>query len=70
MEEHAWFAILAEIINGAHTTAPHELTELVDRALRPVDLTAEIYLVDLAQQLLVPLRPTAGSAGRPLLASA
>jgi len=60
VEENAWLVVLAEIINGAHTTAPHELAELVDRALRPADLTAEIYLVDLAQEVLCPLRPVAG----------
>lgn len=62
MEENAWLTVLGEIINGAHITAPHELAELVDRALRPVDLTAEIYLVDLAQQVLSPLRPVTGKS--------
>lgn len=63
MQDNAWLDILAEIIDGAHVTAPHELADLLDRALRPVSLAAEIYLVDLAQQVLTPLRP---AAGRPL----
>lgn len=60
MQDDTWLDILAEIINGAHVTAPHELADLVDRALHPVELTAEIYLVDLAQQVLTPLRPAVG----------
>lgn len=67
MAEHGWFEVVAEIINGAHTVAPHELTELVDRAIKPVGLTAEIYLVDMAQQTLRPLRP---AAGKPLTVDA
>ncbi|HEU0090356.1 MAG TPA: PP2C family protein-serine/threonine phosphatase, partial [Pseudonocardiaceae bacterium] len=60
MQEHRWLAVLTEIVNGAHTVAPDELGELVDRALCHVGLAAEIYLVDLAQRTLFPLRSSAG----------
>lgn len=63
MQDHGWWEVLVHLINGAHITAPHELPELVDGALQPVDLVAEIYLTDLAQQILSPLR---ASVGEPL----
>ncbi len=51
-----WWQVLADIIDLSHRTSGDELPRLVCQAAGRVGITAEMYLVDLAQQVLVPVR--------------
>ncbi|MDQ3990410.1 MAG: serine/threonine-protein phosphatase [Actinomycetota bacterium] len=58
-----WWDALTGILDGAHISTATGLPGLVDDAIAPLGLGAEIYLIDLAQQVLRPMR---GGAGSPL----
>jgi hypothetical protein len=53
---------LSEIINGAHLASADDLVEVIDAATARLDLSVRLYLVDLAQRQLNPVRDKAGPA--------
>jgi hypothetical protein len=56
-----WEDVLTQIINESHVVTGDELSAMVDRAVRPVGLTAEVLAVNLAQRALTPVRPQPGT---------
>ncbi|HET9140375.1 PP2C family protein-serine/threonine phosphatase [Actinophytocola sp.] len=58
--EQSWDAALAEIINGAHVASADDLVDIIDGAMTRLGLSLQLYLVDLAQRQLNPVRPQAG----------
>jgi hypothetical protein len=55
-----WEDVLTQIINESHLVTGDELSAMMDRAVRPFGLTAEVLAVDLAQGTLTPVRPQPG----------
>ena len=53
--------MLAHIVNGSHTATAGELADVLDEATSLVGVSAELYLVDLGQQELHPVRPRGGA---------
>ncbi|WP_226370173.1 PP2C family protein-serine/threonine phosphatase [Pseudonocardia oceani] len=51
----AWAHVLAHVVDGGHLARGEDLTTLVDDAVRPVGLTAQVLVVDLAQRMFVPI---------------
>lgn len=52
----AWWQALADIIDLSHTASGDALPRMLSQAAGRVGMTAEMYLIDLAQRVLVPLR--------------
>lgn len=57
-----WHAALNEIINGAHIASADDLVDVIDGAAARLGLSVRLYLVDLAQRQLNPVRAKASSA--------
>jgi hypothetical protein len=57
-----WHAALSEIINGAHIASADDLVDVIDGAAARLGLSVRLYLVDLAQRQLNPVRAKASSA--------
>jgi Stage II sporulation protein E (SpoIIE) len=57
-----WHAAFSEIINGAHIASADDLVEVIDGAAARLGLSVRLYLVDLAQRQLNPVRAKAGPA--------
>jgi len=55
-----WEGVLTQVINESHAVTGDQLSEMTDRAVRPLGLTAEVLAVDLAQRMLSPVRPQPG----------
>src|SRR5690348_5608728 len=55
----AWEAALDHVIQGAHLAIGEDLSTLLDDAVRPLGLTAEMLVADTAQRVLTALRPGA-----------
>ena len=55
-----WWDALAGILDRSHISTAAGLPGLVDDAMAPLGLGAEMYLVDLAQEVLRPIRGGAG----------
>jgi hypothetical protein len=55
-----WEDVLTQIIDQSHLVTGDGLSAMVDRAVRPCGLTAEVLAVDLAQRALTPVRPQPG----------
>src|SRR5918997_5562737 len=55
-----WWNVLAGILDRSHISTAAGLPGLVDNAMAPLGLDAEMYLIDLAQQVLRPIRDGAG----------
>jgi hypothetical protein len=55
--------VLTQIIDQSHLVTGDGLSAMVDRAVRPFGLTAEVLAVDLAQRALTPVRPQPGDPG-------
>lgn len=53
--DEAWAHVLAHVVEGGHLARGEDLTTLVDDAVRPVGLTAEVLVVDMAQRMFVPV---------------
>jgi hypothetical protein len=49
--------VLSQVIDDAHLVTGDQLSVMVDRAVRRLDLTAEVLIVDLGQRLLCAVRP-------------
>ena len=58
-----WWDAFADVVIRSHIVPAAGIPGLIDEAMTPLGLGAEIYLIDLAQQVL---RPVRGSAGSPL----
>ena len=55
-----WAAALVLVIDTAHLSAGDRLSDMADRAVRPLGLAVELYLVDLGQRSLIPVTPGPG----------
>lgn len=53
--DEAWTRVLTQVIDGSHLVPAEQVTALLDRAVRPLGLTAQVLLVDLSQRLLHPV---------------
>ena len=58
--EPTWEDVLSRIIDDSHLVTGDQLSTMVDGAVRPLGLTAEVLVVDLAQQVLTPVQPRPG----------
>jgi hypothetical protein len=56
-----WWNALADIVSRSHLSSAAGIPDLVDDAVAPLGLGAEMYLIDLAQQVLRPMRGGVGS---------
>jgi len=61
LESGCWWDALAGILGRSHISTAADLPGLVDDATAALGLGAEMYLIDLAQQVLRPMRGGAGS---------
>jgi len=52
--------VLRGVVDRSHLITGDQLSPMVDELVRAVDLTAEVYLVDLGQTALTPVRPDGG----------
>lgn len=59
--EVTWSDALTRIIDESHFVTGDQLSAMVDRAVCPLGLTAEVLMVDLAQRVLSPVRPQRGT---------
>jgi hypothetical protein len=50
--EVTWEDVLTQVINESHAVTGDQMSEMTDRAVRPLGLTAEVLAVDLAQRML------------------
>jgi stage II sporulation SpoE-like protein len=55
-----WEDVLTQIIDESHAVTGDQLSMIVDHAVRPLGLTAEVLAVDLAQRMLTPVWPQPG----------
>lgn len=55
-----WHSVFAQIINGAHLITAGELATLVDEATAHVGVAVQLYLTDIGQQQVHPVRAEAG----------
>ncbi len=55
----SWERVLAHVVDTGHLVTGDALSELVDAAVRPVGLTAELLMVELSQRWMTPVRPGA-----------
>src|SRR4051794_9991451 len=53
----AWDGVLAAILEASHLVTGDGLSRMLDDAVRPVGLTAEVLLADLRQRQLTPVQP-------------
>jgi hypothetical protein len=59
-EDRSWQTVFTKIVNGSHLATADDLPALIDGVLSPVGMSAELYLVDLGQRELHPVRPQDG----------
>jgi phosphoserine phosphatase RsbU/P len=62
----AWHTTVVDLLERAKLAQPDQLPEVINTALRAVDLEARLYLVDHEQRRLWPVPDRDGSVGRPL----
>jgi serine phosphatase RsbU (regulator of sigma subunit) len=56
-----WEDLLSRVIDDSHLLIGDQLSAMVDEAVRPLGLTAEVLVVDLAQRQLTPVHPQPGA---------
>ncbi len=56
----AWEAALAHVVDAGHLAVGEQLSVVLDDAVRPLGLTAEVLVADTAQRVLTDLRPEPG----------
>ncbi|MDT0353570.1 hypothetical protein [Pseudonocardia charpentierae] len=56
-----WEAVLAHVIDAAHLAIGEQLSVVLDDAVRPLGLTADVLVADTAQRVLTNLRPAPGA---------
>jgi serine phosphatase RsbU (regulator of sigma subunit) len=54
--DDTWERVLAHVVDAAHLATGDALSQLVDDAVRPIGLTAELLMVDLGQRWFTPVR--------------
>jgi hypothetical protein len=52
-----WSRVFATVVDGSHLATGGQLSSLVDEAVSPLGLTAEVLVVDLSQRALTPVHP-------------
>ena len=57
----AWEAVLAHVIDAAHLAIGERLSVMLDDAVRPLGLTADVLVADTAQRVMTDLRPEPGA---------
>jgi hypothetical protein len=57
----AWEAVLAHVIDAAHLAIGEQLSVVLDDAVRPLGLTADVLVADTTQRVLTNLRPEPGA---------
>jgi hypothetical protein len=57
----AWKAVLAQVSDGAHPAIGEQLSVVLDDAVHPLGLTADVLVADTAQRVLTNLRPAPGT---------
>ncbi|MDQ4093343.1 MAG: serine/threonine-protein phosphatase, partial [Actinomycetota bacterium] len=55
LEQSQWWRVVAQIIDASHTASGEDLPRVINEAVGLVGMTAQMYLVDLAQQTLWPV---------------
>ena len=55
-----WAGVLRGVVDRSHLITGDQLSPLLDSLVRELGLTAEVYLVDLGQTTLTPVRPDGG----------
>ncbi|HEX2291219.1 MAG TPA: PP2C family protein-serine/threonine phosphatase, partial [Pseudonocardiaceae bacterium] len=55
LEQSRWWRIAAQIIEAGHTVSGDDLPRVINEAMGLVGMTAQMYLVDLAQRTLRPV---------------
>jgi hypothetical protein len=62
LEQRQWWQVVAQIIEESHTASGDDLPRVIAEAVSLVGLTAQMYLVDLAQRTLWPIPKGSGGA--------
>jgi hypothetical protein len=62
LEQSQWWGIMAQIIEESHTASGEDLAQVIAEAVSLVGMTAQMYLVDLAQRALWPIPKDHGGA--------
>jgi hypothetical protein len=55
LEQSRWWRVVAQIIEESHTASDDDLPRVIAEAVGLVGITAQMYLVDLAQRTLWPV---------------
>jgi hypothetical protein len=55
LEQSQWWRVMAQIIEESHTASGDDLPRVTAEAVSLVGMTAQMYLVDLAQRTLWPI---------------
>lgn len=55
LEQSQWWRVAAQIIEAGHTVSGEDLARVINEAVGLVGMTAQMYLVDLAQRTLRPI---------------
>jgi hypothetical protein len=53
----AWAEVRARVVDESHLVPGEQLSAVVNDAVRPLGLTAEVLLADRAQRVLSPVHP-------------
>ncbi len=59
-QSSGWADVLRGVVDRSHLVSGDQLSSMVDSLVRGLDLTADVYLVDLGQRVLSPVRPEGG----------
>jgi hypothetical protein len=57
-----WHTVFSDIVTGAHVAGADELVDLIDAAAGKIGISLLLYLVDMPQRQLHPVRPSGGSS--------
>jgi Stage II sporulation protein E (SpoIIE) len=55
LEQSQWWRVVTHMIEQSHTALGDDLPRIIDEAVGLVGMTAQVYLVDLAQRILWPI---------------
>ncbi|MDU0287615.1 PP2C family protein-serine/threonine phosphatase [Saccharothrix longispora] len=61
-EDRSWQSVLVQVVNRSHLATAEDLPGIIDDAAALVGLMAELYLADLGQRELHPVRPRGGAS--------
>jgi stage II sporulation SpoE-like protein len=60
-KQGSWQAVFADVVNRTHMVTADQIAGVVDEAAAHVGLAVELYLIDLGQRALHPVRASGGS---------